>query len=223
MEQSGDLRRGGGHLPPGHEPGRQSRRVARGRPIGVAVLMVSVIACIGGAIALLATAGHDKSPSGARIGGAIFGAFALLLAVLLLYVLRRMRPHEARYLELRVEPIEVRRGDAVSVTLVISDAAKLGAKLELGLVCTEYYDVQKTVYTQNGTQKERITRTADAFATWNQPDRGQLQQTIRFTVPADAPFSYEGGTVSWAWHVSALDRRAHRTDSHRDVPIWVSP
>jgi hypothetical protein len=178
---------------------------------------------VAGAVVLLVIAKHAKSPSGARIGAAILGLFGLLMIVLLVYVLRRLRPRQARYLELRVEPIEVRRGDTVNATLVISDPDKLGDKLELGLVCTEYYDVEHTVYTQNGTQRQRETKSTDAFSTWSEPDKGRLQQTFRFTVPADAPFSYEGGTVTWAWHVSALDRQPHRTDTHRDVPIWVSP
>ncbi len=195
----------------------------RGQPVGMAVLVLLCVGLIAGAVVLLLTAGHDKSPSGARIGAAILGAFGLAMIPLVVYVWRRWRPRPARHLEVRVEPIELHRGDTVNATLVISDPGKLGEELELGLVCTEYYDHEKTVYTDNGAQQQRVTSTAEAHATWDKPDRGQTQQTLRFTVPADAPFSYEGGCVSWAWHVSALDRHAHRMDSRRDVPIWVSP
>lgn len=174
-------------------------------------------------MALLVTAKHAKSPSGAHAGAAILGAAAIFMLVLLIYVVHKMRPRQARYLELRVEPIEARRGGTVTATLTISDAAKLGEQIELGLVCTEYYDQKKTVYTQNGYSEQRMTSSTDAFAKWDQPDPGQTQQTIRFTVPEDAPFSYEGGTVSWAWRVAVLDRHAHKTDAHRDIPIWVSP
>jgi hypothetical protein len=221
--QSGDLRRGGGHLPPGHEPGPQSKRMKRGRPIGVAIIVLAMLGLAAAAVLLLVTAKHAKSPSGAHVGAAILGGAALSMLLLLLYVVRRLRPRQADYLELRVEPIEVRRGDTVAATLTISDAAKLAEKLELGLVCTEYYDQKQTVYTQNGSNEQRATRSTDAFSKWANPDRRQLQQTVRFTVPPEAPFSYEGGTVSWAWHVSVLDRQTHRTDAHRNVPIWVSP
>jgi hypothetical protein len=191
----------------------------------VAVLLIALIAggLLAGAVLLLVTANQAKSPSGSRIGAAVFAGLALALAPLVFYLWRRWRPPEAHHLQLRVEPVELRRGDAVSATLVISDAGKLGEKLELGLVCSEYYDEEKTVYTQNGSHKQRVTSTAAAFSEWSGPDRGQAQQTVRFTVPLEAPFSYEGGAVSWAWHVSVIDRHGHRPDSHRDVPVWVSP
>jgi hypothetical protein len=111
----------------------------------------------------------------------------------------------------------------VTATLVISDPQKLGEKLDLGLVCSEFYDVKTTVYDQNGSHEQRVTRTAEAVGQWRGADRAQPQQTVSFTVPPDAPFSYEGTTVSWAWRVSAIDRHAHRLDAHRDVAIWVSP
>ncbi len=223
MESRADRRRGDGHLPAGHAPGAQSRRIARNTPVGLIVVVLLGVGLLGGAIALLVVAPSTKSPSGSRVGAAILGAGALLLIALVAHLLRRWRPRTAGHLELRVEPIELRRGDTVTATLVISDPGKLGEKLELGLVCTEYHDRSKTVQTQYGRQQQRITEKADASAQWYEPDRQQTQQWHKFTVPDDAPFSYEGGTVSWAWHVSVVDRHAHRTDAHRDVAIWVSP
>jgi hypothetical protein len=43
----------------------------------------------------------------------------------------------------------------VTATVTIRDAAKLGDALELGLLCTEYYDVKQEVYTQNGSHEQR--------------------------------------------------------------------
>lgn len=187
------------------------------------ILSLVVVGFLGGAILLFTTASHAKSPSGARAGGGVFAGCALIMALLLLWLWRRRHPRQARYLELIVEPVEARRGQTVSATLQISDAEKLGEKLELGLVCTEYYDAKQTVYTENGSNEQRVTRSVEAFGRWNKADRSQLQQTVRFTIPGDAPFSYEGGAVSWAWSVSAIDRHAHRPDARRELPIWVSP
>jgi hypothetical protein len=192
MGQSGDLRRGKGHLPPGHEPGPQSRRGARGRPLGMGLLVLLVLGFVAGAVVLLIIAPHAKSPSGARVGAAVFGGVALLMLPLVLWAWRRLYPRQARYLDLRVEPIEVRRGDTVNATVTISDAAKLGERVEMGLVCTEYYDYKQTVSDQNGSHDQRTTSTVDAFATWTPVDGRALQQTLRFTVPSEAPFSFEG-------------------------------
>lgn len=223
MGSNGDRRRGGGHLPPGHEPGRQSRRVARGTPWALALCTLGAAALVIGAVVLLLTARHAKSPTGARVGAVVLFVFGIGLTALAMWAYRRWRHHEPRYLELRVEPIELRRGDTITATLVIADAGKLGEELDLGLLCTEYYDQEKVAYNQNGEYKQRVTSSADTHAAWQKANRDQTQQSVRFTVPADATFSYEGGTVSWAWHVRALDRHPHRPDAYRDIPIWVSP
>jgi hypothetical protein len=219
----GDRRRGRGHLPPGHQPGAQSRRAGRGLRIGVGILILAGLGFLGGAGALLATANNLRSPSGARVGAAVFVGCALLLLLLGLYLWRRGHPRQADYLELRVEPLELARGQTVTATLVIRDPHRLGESLELGLVCTEFYDARTVVYTQYGSQTRRVIRTVDAFASWSQPDRGQARQTLSFEIPADGLFSYEGSVVSWAWRVSLRDRHPHRPDAHRDVPVWVSP
>jgi MFS family permease len=223
MARNTDFRQGRNHLPQGHEPGPQTRRAARGAPIGILFLGVASLGFVAGAVILFAGASHDKSPSGARVGAAFFVAAAIAFALLLAWLLRRRHPHQARYLQLTVAPLEARRGGTVTATVTITDAAKLGDALELGLLCTEYYDVKQEVYTQNGSHEQRVLKSAEAYTTWNALDRATVQQSIRFTVPATSPFSYEGGTVSWAWHVALRDRHAHRPDAVRDVPIWVSP
>ncbi len=223
MARQGAFRQGRNHLPPGHPPGAQSRRVNRGAPIGTIFLTLAAVGMTAGAVILFVTAPHDKSPSGARIGGAVLIVGAAVFVLLGAWAWWRRHPRQARHLELRVEPIEARLGDTVTATVVITNAAKLGETLELGLLCTEYYDVKQTVYTQNGSQEQRILKTTDAFATWNALDRATQQQSVRFTVPPNSPFSYEGGAVSWAWHVALRDRHAHGLDASRDVPIWISP
>jgi hypothetical protein len=223
MARKGVSRPGRRHLPPGHQPGAQSRRAERGAPLGYGFLTLVTLGLLAGAIVLFAGAAQDKSPSGARVGGVIFLVGAIAFALLLAWLVRRRHPNEARHLELTVEPIEARLGDTVTATVAVTDAEKLGEALELGLTCTEYYDVKQEVYTQNGSSEQRVLRTTDAYATWSELDRATLQQSVRFKVPANAPFSYEGGAVSWAWHVVLRDRRAHHPDRLRDVPIWVSP
>ncbi len=223
MARNGAFRQGPHHLPPGHDPGAQTRRGNRGVPIAVIILTLGALGFTAGAIILFATASNDKSPSGARAGGVIFIVGAVAFALLVGWVWWRRHPRQARYLQLTVDPIEARRGDTVTATVVVTNPEKLGETLEIGLLCTEYYDVKQTVYTQNGSQEQRVLKTTDAFATWNELDRATPQQLIRFAVPANAPFSYEGGAASWAWHIAVRDRHARGLDASRDLPIWVSP
>jgi hypothetical protein len=187
------------------------------------LLALATVALAGASVALFVTAGHAKSPAGARTGGAVLAGAAVLMLVLFGWVWRRAHPHLARHLQLSVDPIEVARGGTVSATLAIVDADKLGDKLELALICTEYYDCKEEMVTENGSSTQRVTRHLDIVNASSEADRGQVQQTLRFTVPGDSPFSYEGNAVSWAWHVSAIDRHSHRPDGRCDVPIWVSP
>ena len=221
--QYGDRRRGGGHRPPGHPPGAQSRRSGRGLRLGLALLVSFALGFVGGAVVLLVNASHARSPSGSRVGAAVFVGCASLLLLVGIYVWRRGHPRQARHLRLQVDSLELKRGDTVNATLVVLDRERLGESLELGLVCTEFYDQRTQVASQYGTQTRRVTRSVEAFASWSHLDRGQARQTLSFKVPADASFSYEGSVVSWAWRISALDRHSHRPDAHRDVAIWVSP
>ncbi len=189
----------------------------------MAILALAAVGFTVGAVLLFANASHAKSPSGARAGGVILAVGAVVMLALFIWVWWRTHPREAGYLNLRVEPVELHRGDPVTATLVIGNPEKCGDTVELGLVCTEFYDEKNEVVTENGTQTQRVTRKIDAFSDWNTADISQLQQTLRFTVPPDAPFSYEGSAVTWAWHVSVVDRHPHRPDGRRDVPIWVTP
>ena len=153
MARQGAFRQGRNHLPPGHTPGPQSRRANRGAPIGMIVLTLGALGMTAGAVILFATASKAKSPSGARTGGVIFIVAAVVLMLLVVWVWWRRHPRQAHHLELRVEPIEARRGGIVTATVVIANTDKLGEKLELGLLCTEYYDIKTTTYTQNGSQR----------------------------------------------------------------------
>ena len=213
------------HLPPGHAPGRQSKRVARGRPWGPALLFVFGLGALGGAIALWAGRNSAKSKSGSEVGAFVFLAFAVLLVLAAVWLWRRLfHAPVARHLGLAVEPGVYQRGDQVRATLAVSDASRIEGKLQLGLVCTAFHDVKVQTTNANGTTStQRKTHTTEVVKDWRDADPSQPQQTFDFTLPADSPFSYEGDTVSWAWRISAREQREHRTDPHRDVPIWVLP
>jgi hypothetical protein len=214
-----------GHLPPGHPPGKQSKRVARGRPWGPALLFLFGLGALGAGIALWAGRNSAKSKSGSEVGAIVFLAVALLLILGALWLWRRLfGPHVARYLGVSVEPGLYQRGDPVRATLTVSDPSRIEGKLQVGLVCTAFHDVEVQTTNANGTTStQRQTRQTEVVKDWRDADPTKPQQMFDFTLPADSPFSYEGETVSWAWRISAREQREHRSDPHNDVPIWVLP
>ncbi|MEA2440244.1 MAG: hypothetical protein QOH76_1668 [Thermoleophilaceae bacterium] len=135
------------------------------------------------------------------------GAYALLRAVF---------PPKARGVTVSVAVTDVRRGSDVEARLELA-TEKPG--LELGLVCTEYYDVETTDGRGN---RSRTTSQAVAHEDWRPQSGGQLQ-SVRFTVPADGPFSYRGDCVSYVWRVSARQPKRMRFDRTVSVPIVVRP
>jgi hypothetical protein len=120
---------------------------------------------------------------------------------------------KARHVALTAWPDAVRRGDSVSVRVAVERTVPA---LEVGLVCREHYDALKTVHTADGRSKVRETSVADAYADWRPAQAIPGTEDVAFVVPLDAPYSYEGDAVSYAWRVSV--RGGRRT---LDVPIWV--
>jgi len=213
------------HLPPGHPPGRQSRRAARTRPWGPILLFLFALGALGGSIALWVGRNTAKSKSGSEVGAAVFLGVAILLVLVAIWLWRRLfHARVARYLDVTADPIELRRGDAVHATLRVTDPSRIDGKLQIGLMCTAFHDVKVESYDAQGHRSERrSTERTEVVTDWRDVDPSAGEQRLDFAVPPDSAFSYEGDTVSWAWRVSARVAREHRSDPHRDVPIWVSP
>jgi hypothetical protein len=150
-----------------------------------------------------------------------FAAMALPLFIAAWYLNRRDRPDwsEAREVSIEVEPLEIRRGEELTVKLG-SKAAPGSGSLEVGLVCIESYDVKRTFATRRGTSEVRETEDAVERATWSLAEGAN---PLRLRVPPDAPCSYEGSCVSFAWRVSGRLRRGGEADLRTDQPIWVLP
>jgi hypothetical protein len=137
-------------------------------PGGGGKLFTAALLAIAGpglAIYAFATAGDAVSDNAAmwtRIAGAVLGAFFLFIA----YVLyRKVVPPKARHLKVTLSAIEARRGDTVDARLEVTRAGS--EEIELGLVCTEYYDVEKTSYSSNsGSTRYRDTEDAVAHEEW---------------------------------------------------------
>ncbi len=201
------------HLPPGVEPGSQSRRLGMGRGVSGCIVPFFVV---GGLLfglgfaffaSLITSVPGGDGPSalpfwaGAVGGPAIFWGLAFV-------IWRRAHPRRSRGLAAAVDRRRVRRGESLGVQLTAGDPSA-----ELGLVCRVHYDVMsRTTDSSN-----RVTSTATSWEHWTPAGPAG----VTFTVPPDGPPSYEGTAVSFAWAVHA--RPAGGGPPSDPVPVWVEP
>ena len=204
------------HLPAGREPGAQSRRRRLGRTLGGCAAPTFAV----GGVAFAALLGGFGLVLGSVPGGPPLWPFVLAAtAVLVLFwalgrgLWRGAHPRHARGLEVAVERDAVRRGERVAAA-VTGDGS-----IEVGLVCTEHYDVWRDTGADGS--RSRVTVSAVMWQTWAPAPHAGLGQRIELAVPADAPYSYEGDCVSFAW--SARVRRVGQKRTGPPAPVWVDP
>ena len=210
-------REGYPHLPPGREPGPQSRRTSRGRTLGGCAAPAFVVC---GVIAAAMVAGFGlligSLPDGPPSWPFFLGA-AGVLAFFWLFartMWRGARPRYASGLELRVERQELRRGERVAASASSSGSGEI----EVGLVCTEAFDVLRRISDES---RSRVTDKAVVWQQWVPVPHAALGQRIELALPAEGPYSYEGDCVSLAWAV--VSRRVGEKRVAEPVPLWVAP
>jgi hypothetical protein len=159
-----------------------------------------------------------------HLGGAFFGGIGLLCTWVAYKQYRTFRPAplhaSVRGMSVAVGSDEARRGETISVTI---DHAGTTDDLEVGLVCVELFDLRATANTKAGIVYVRETNQRNAYEQWQAAEPQAGEQVLTFEIPGDAPCSYEGDCLSYAWRVSARLVRKLRTDPRIDHPIWVSP
>jgi hypothetical protein len=188
---------------------------------GTKLFMAALLALGGVAVGVYAFASRGHAVNhGAKVAVTIVGVLLPLLFLGLAYALFRMvYPPSARGVTLTVAASDVRRGSDVEARLELANPDRVGERLELGLVCTEYYDIA-TSNGKGGTQ--RTTSQAPIHEDWR-PQAGGPLHTARFTVPGDAPFSFRGDCISFVWRVSVREPRKWRFDRAVNVPVVVRP
>jgi hypothetical protein len=209
-------REGYPHLPPGREPGAQSRRRATGRALGGCAAPAFVVA---GVMAAAIVAGFGallgSLPDGPPSWPFYVGAVAVL-AFFWLFARAMWRGRRSRYaggVSVSVDRQTARRGERVLATVSGADA------LEVGLVCTEHYDVRRSY---GDDAPSRAIDSAAVVQVWANADGGGgLGARVELALPAEAPYSYEGDCVSLSWAV--VVRRAGEKRFGEPVPVWVEP
>lgn len=208
-------REGHAHLPPGREPGPQSRRTATGRTLGGCAAPAFVVA---GVLAAAIVSGFGlllgALPGGPPAWPFFLGAAAALgfFSLFARAMWRGARPRYASGLELRVERQELHRGERVAAS-----ASGEGA-IEVGLVCTEAFDVLRRIGDES---RSRVTDKAVVWQQWLPVAHAALGERIELALPAQGPYSYEGDCVSVAWAVRV--RRVGEKRLAAPVPLWVQP
>ena len=130
---------------------------------------------------------------------------------------RRLRPRSDK-VEISTAAA-VRRGDGVDVAITIRDGAHTGLRLRVGILCLERYDVEES--TKNSTR--RVTREASAHEEWREVSASEAQQGLTFAVPAEAPYSYTGSCLSFAWQAEACEIARLRPDAVASCTFEVRP
>jgi hypothetical protein len=189
-------------------------------PGGGTKLFVAALLFVGGiAVAIYAFAGRSGAVDAtARTVLTVFGiVFAVVFAALAYGLFRAVFPPKARHVKVEVERTDFKRGEDVVVRVEV--ASRASEKLELGLVCTEYYDERRSDG-RGGTN--RATAQAVAFEDWR-PQTAGPPQAVRFSIPADGPYSFRGDCVSYVWRVSAREPKRLRFDPATNVHLVVRP
>jgi hypothetical protein len=206
-------REGHPHLPPGREPGPQSRRTSTGRTLGGCAAPAFVVAGVVGAAIVVGFGVLLGSLPGGLPSWPFFVGAAAVLAFFWLFartMWRGARPRYASGLELLVERQELRRCERVGAT------ASGDGELEVGLLCTQSFDVLRRI---SDDSRSRVTDTASIWQQWVPAPHAALGQRLELTLPADGPYSYEGDCVSFGWAV--VVRRGGEKRVAEPVPLWV--
>ena len=201
------------HLPPGVEPGTQSRQLRMARGVSGCIVPFLVI---GGLLfglgfaffaAVITSVPGGTGPSPLPFWAGAVGGIAIFWAIAFVFW-RQTHPRRSRGLAAAVDRRRVRRGEPLGVQLTAGDPSA-----ELGLVCRVHYDVfRRTTDSTN-----RVTSKATAWERWT--PAGPAGVTL--TVPLEGPPSYEGTAVTFAWAVHA--RPAGGGPPSDPVPVWVEP
>lgn len=126
-----------------------------------------------------------------------------------------LRTRLTQGLEVRASKGVVARGDELEAEVTVISGKDFGA-LEVGLVCTESYEVTSV---ENGSGVSWGT----AYESWTPVERGARTQTVRLRVPVDGPYTYMGTVLSFRWEVVVRGVRKRRLDARATCDLEVRP
>jgi hypothetical protein len=118
----------------------------------------------------------------------------------------------------------LRRGEDVTVQVRIGKPKAERPKLEVGVICQAFYDVEEAVRTSDDTDYRRTTKYVYMFEEWPAFDPSLPEQSFTVRVPEDAPFSYHGSAFGFKWMAIAREkRRWYQSDAAHAATLEVMP
>jgi hypothetical protein len=137
----------------------------------------------------------------------------------LLHPIDFLRTRMTRGLQVCAGNRPVRRGEHVDAHVTISRPRGV-ERVEAGLVCTAVY---ASAVSDGRGGRSRGTASATVHEAWLPVEGAPGVHSVRLTVPANAPFSYEGDLLCFRWEVIARGRRARRLDPQARHSVAVLP
>lgn len=152
-----------------------------------------------------------------------FAVVAALVVGLPSRPLAFMRRRLTSGLEIGASTGEVRRGAEFEVLVTVPSNTRL-VGIDVGLVCTELYDEESSHTDSDGhTHTSRQTARAIAYEAWLPVEIATGVQDVRLSIPAEAPFTYEGECLSFKWEIVARGRRRRAIDLEAGRELSVLP
>jgi hypothetical protein len=102
---------------------------------------------------------------------------------------------------------ELRRGESLVATVLVTDPSAITGTFELGLVCTERWAEYQT-HAASDRRSERRIYEEPIYQWWMPLEKAQPRTELSLQVVPDAPFSHSGTALSFLWTVTARDRRS---------------
>jgi len=130
-----------------------------------------------------------------------------------------VRQRRTRGLQVDAGVHSVRRGEEVDALVTITSPKGLG-DLEVGVVCTEYFDEEST---DSDGDTSRATVEEVAHEDWQPVEELTGVQSVCLAIPADAPFSYEGTCLSFKWELVARGHKSRGLDAQARSDLSVLP
>jgi hypothetical protein len=117
----------------------------------------------------------------------------------------------------------LRRGEEVTVEVRIGKPKADRPKLEVGVLCQAFYDVEEKSTASDGDYRRR-TNHVNLFEEWPEFDPSLSEQSFTVRVPEDAPFTYRGTAFGFVWMALAREkRRWYQSDAGRVATLEVMP
>jgi 4-amino-4-deoxy-L-arabinose transferase-like glycosyltransferase len=213
------------HLPEGREPGWQTQNASREarRQVGIWMMFLIGVAMIGVGIYFTVEPANPGRPQPDILALAFFGGIGLGVIVWGEILRRRGMPKPPPF-SVEVEDTEVRRGESSRARVECLAPAKVKRPVTVGVVCREFYTVLVKQHMGNNSNPIDVeeAREVEVATTTQSLSPGDGPVTVEFTIPEDAPYSYEGRYVSLAWSVVVEEATPFRRKRAID-PFWVLP